>query len=190
MHLCTVLTRRTILTAPAMYPLAAHARSIPILVRGHRLQFGPVSLRCSIGRNGISQNKREGDGTTPAGVFLLREVFYRPDRVALPSTALPVRPLTMQTGWCDDPDNSHYNQLIVLPHPGHHELMWRDDEFYDVLAVIGFNDDPPIPGRGSAIFLHVAGPRWTSTDGCVALARDALLWLLSTCTPDTIIDIA
>jgi L,D-peptidoglycan transpeptidase YkuD (ErfK/YbiS/YcfS/YnhG family) len=49
--------------------------------------------------------------------------------------------------------------------------MWRDDHLYDLVAVVGFNDDPVVPGRGSAIFLHLARLDYLPTAGCVALAE-------------------
>ena len=56
--------------------------------------------------------------------------------------------------------------------------MWRDDGAYDLVVMLGFNDAPPIAGRGSAIFLHCIADGKTSTAGCVAVARDDLISLL------------
>lgn len=140
-------------------------------------------VRCALGRTGLVVDKREGDGATPAGVFPLRRVLYRPDRVAAPETGLPVRPITADDGWCDDPGDPAYNRLVRLPYPGRHERLWRDDGLYDLVAVIGHNDDPVVPGRGSAIFLHVAKPDHAPTEGCVALALDDLRRLLADCRP-------
>jgi L,D-peptidoglycan transpeptidase YkuD (ErfK/YbiS/YcfS/YnhG family) len=64
-----------------------------------------------------------------------------------------------------------------MPHAGRCETLWRDDGLYDLLAVIGWNDDPPAAGLGSAIFLHVAhegGAGLEPTEGCVALRKDDL----------------
>jgi L,D-peptidoglycan transpeptidase YkuD (ErfK/YbiS/YcfS/YnhG family) len=143
------------------------------------------SWRCVFGRSGIRSDKREGDGATPVGIFPLRQVYYRPDRLTRPpQTALPIAPLSPTDGWCDDPRAADYNRLVSLPHPAHCEDMWRNDGLYDVLAVLGYNDDPPIPGAGSAIFLHVAKPDGAPTEGCVALALDDLLKVLAMAGPD------
>lgn len=139
--------------------------------------------RCALGRGGVRADKREGDGATPAGTFPLREVWYRPDRAAPPVTRLPVRAIGAEDGWCDDPLDPAYNRRVRLPYAGRHERLWRADALYDVLAVIGYNDDPPEPGRGSAIFLHVAGSGFAATEGCVALALPDLLALLAACRP-------
>jgi len=140
--------------------------------------------RCLLGRAGISADKREGDGTTPAGRFALRQVFHRRDRVAAPRTALPVTALTPLDGWCDDPEHPDYNRRIRLPHPARHERLWRQDGRYDVLVVLGHNDDPPVPGLGSAIFLHVAAERGP-TEGCIALAMPDLLEIVRGCDATT-----
>ncbi|MBC7953279.1 MAG: L,D-transpeptidase family protein [Rhodospirillaceae bacterium] len=147
------------------------------------LQWGGTQMRCALGRSGIVHDKREGDGGTPVGCWVLRRVMYRADRVAAPETALPVTPLQPHDGWCDDPAHPDYNRPTRLPHPASCEAMWRADELYDVVVVLGHNDDPPVPGLGSAIFLHVAAPGWQPTEGCVALARPDLLALLAVVQP-------
>jgi L,D-peptidoglycan transpeptidase YkuD (ErfK/YbiS/YcfS/YnhG family) len=138
-------------------------------------------VRCALGQGGLGADKREGDGATPEGCFPLRRVMYRADRVDRPLTALPVRTLRADDGWCDDPDDRRYNGLVRIPCAAGHEVLWRADEIYDVLVVLGFNDDPVIPGRGSAIFLHVARPDYAPTGGCVAVALPDLLSLLGDC---------
>jgi len=156
---------------------------------------------CALGRTGViaAADKREGDGATPAGRWSLRRVFYRPDRLPRPPdvsrSGLSVTPLTADLGWCDDPDHADYNRLIGLPHPAGHERLWRDDGLYDVIAVLGYNDAPPVPGLGSAIFLHVAlpdpdGPHGLrTTAGCVALPLPDLLALLAALPTDPTLDI-
>ncbi len=151
-----------------------------ILVTGDgMLRCGGRSFRAALGRGGIRADKHEGDGATPAGDWPLRYLFYRPDHLARPATALDAVPLRRDDGWCDDPaDGVHYNRFVRLPHPGRAEALWRADGLYDVIGVIGYNDAPPVPGRGSAIFLHVAAADYGPTAGCVALALPDLLALL------------
>ena len=156
-----------------------------IVTADGQLSFGNARWRCALGRGGIVADKREGDGGTPVGTFPLRRLLYRPDRVAAPTTRLPVRALTLTDGWCDDSDDPAYNRPVTLPFAASHEKMWRDDNIYDVVVVLGHNDDPPVAGRGSAIFLHVARPDYRPTEGCVALALDDLLTVLADCAPET-----
>ncbi|GAA0572292.1 L,D-transpeptidase family protein [Caenispirillum bisanense] len=145
---------------------------------------GPRRYRCALGKGGIVADKREGDGGTPVGRFPLRQVFYRPDRLpAPPATALPVQAIAPADGWCDAPDDPAYNRPVTLPYPASAEAMWREDAVYDVVVVLGHNDDPPVPGLGSCIFLHVARPGYAPTEGCVALALPDLLAVLAECRP-------
>jgi L,D-peptidoglycan transpeptidase YkuD (ErfK/YbiS/YcfS/YnhG family) len=150
-----------------------------------KLSFGDLEYRCAIGAGGAVQDKREGDRATPLGVWPLRRVFYRPDRTAAPNTRQRVISIERPMGWSDDADDPvHYNRLISLPYPGSHEVLWRDDDLYDIVVELGYNDDPPVAGLGSAIFLHVARPDYVPTQGCVALRIDDLRALLAALDPD------
>lgn len=149
------------------------------------LVLGSGHFRCALGRSGIvpAALKREGDGTTPAGLYPLRRLFYRPDRMARPATRLDTQPLTPQTGWCEDPAQPLYNRLVRQPVQGC-DAMWRDDHLYDLVIEIGHNDAPVIKGRGSAVFLHLARDNYAPTQGCVALSRTDMLRLLPRLGPD------
>ena len=147
------------------------------------LKLSDRRLRCALGKGGIKQDKHEGDGATPVGRFAFRRVLYRPDLIPSPLTALPVKALSPNDGWCDDPSHPDYNCPVTLPHESSCETLWRDDRVYDVIVVLGHNDDPPQPGLGSAIFMHVAKPGYQPTEGCVALALPDLLWLLQQLQP-------
>jgi L,D-peptidoglycan transpeptidase YkuD (ErfK/YbiS/YcfS/YnhG family) len=140
-------------------------------------------MRCALGRGGISTQKREGDGATPVGTFAMRQLLYRPDRGPLPHTALPAKPIAPNDGWCDSPGDRAYNRPVHLPYPASAEHLWREDHLYDLIVVLGYNDDPVVPGQGSAIFLHLAMPNFAPTEGCVALSRDDLLTVLATAGP-------
>lgn len=163
-----------------------------ILVAADRtLRWNGRFVRCALGRSGVAADKREGDGATPAGRFPLRQVLYRSDRVRPPSACrLPLAAIDPDLGWCDDPADAAYNRPVRLPFAASHERLWRDDGVYDLLAVIGYNDDPVIPGRGSAIFLHVARPDFAPTEGCVALALDDVIALLACCQPGDCLSIS
>ncbi len=142
--------------------------------------------RCALGSGGVVMEKHEGDGGTPAGSWPLRRVLFRPDRAEAPRCALPVAALAPEDGWCDDPSHPAYNRPVTLPFAASHEAMWRDDHLYDLVVVVGHNDDPPLPGAGSAIFLHLARQgHWGPTAGCVAFTRDDLLEILGAIGPDS-----
>jgi L,D-peptidoglycan transpeptidase YkuD (ErfK/YbiS/YcfS/YnhG family) len=134
---------------------------------------------CALGRAGVRLDKREGDNATPIGVFPFRRVLYRPDRGRPPATRLPVAPIGEADGWCDDPADSAYNRPVRLPCAASHERLWRADALYDLVLVIGHNDDPPSAGAGSAIFMHVARPDWGGTEGCIAFRVEDLRRILA-----------
>ena len=141
---------------------------------GHR-------VKAAFGKGGVTpaEEKREGDGAGPIGAWPLRKVLYRPDQGPAPRTGLAVEAIHREDGWCDAPLDPAYNRPVTLPHKTSAEQMWRDDGLYDLVVVLGHNDDPVIPGAGSAIFLHVATPDCGQTEGCVALARADLEALLA-----------
>ncbi len=141
--------------------------------------------RCVLGAGGVREDKVEGDAATPAGEFPLRRIYFRNDRLVLPKVRLPARPIAEHDGWCDDPRSPSYNRLVRIPNEWSHETMWREDELYDVVVVVGYNDDPPEGEWGSAIFLHIAREDMSPTRGCVAFAREDLLELLPLLTPNT-----
>jgi L,D-peptidoglycan transpeptidase YkuD (ErfK/YbiS/YcfS/YnhG family) len=142
------------------------------------LRFAGMQFPCAFGRGGCRARKREGDGATPIGQWRVRRVLYRPDRVGRPRTPLPVRAIRIRDGWCDAPSDRNYNRPVRLPYPASAERLWREDELYDVVVVLGHNDCPRTKGRGSAIFMHVAKPGYAPTEGCIALALPHLLRLL------------
>lgn len=148
-------------------------------------RYGAVTWHCRLGRSGVTNDKREGDGATPVGAWPLRGVLYRPDRVVRPQSILPIRALTSNDGWCDDPGDPAYNRPVILPYPRRCETLWRDDAVYDVIVPLGYNDSPVVAGRGSAIFLHVARADGGPTEGCVALDLSDLLAFLAAATPVT-----
>jgi len=156
------------------------------------LTLGERKVRCALGPAGVvpASEKREGDGASPAGVWPIRQVLFRPDRVAQPSTALQVRGLSPDDGWCDVPDDPAYNRAVRLPYPANVETLWRDDHIYDIIVILGHNDDPVVPGLGSAIFLHVCRPGYPPTQGCVAIERPDLEDLLRAARPGDAVEIA
>lgn len=142
------------------------------------LCLGERRFACALGRGSIVADKCEGDGGTPVGRFALRRVLYRPDRLGKPETALPTAVLAEADGWCDAPNDPAYNRPVTLPYPASAERLWRTDHLYDVIVVLGHNDEPPLAGKGSAIFLHVARADLGPTEGCVALPLADLLVVL------------
>ncbi len=174
------------------------ADSEPPLTRGlravassdGRCTFAGREVRCALGRSGViaAERKREGDGASPLGVWPIQRVLYRADRGSAPVTALRVSAIAADDGWCDAPNDPAYNRPVRLPYPASCERMWRDDEVYDIVVILGHND-PPQAGFGSAIFLHCARPDFSPTEGCIALARADLEALLALAGPGAVLEI-
>ena len=169
-------------------------RSRPIFVRRApknrceaRVALGHGVKQAALGRTGIRALKREGDGGTPIGRFPVRLVLYRADRDPRPRTQLPLRAIRDHDGWCDDPADRNYNRLVRLPSRRSAEGLKRADALYDLVLVLGYNDVPRVRGKGSAIFVHLARPGFTPTDGCIALSQHDLRMLLTELRPDSTI---
>ncbi len=151
------------------------------------LSAGPRAWPCVLGRGGVHIKRQEGDGITPVGRFALRGLYWRADRGPRPHTRLPGRRTRRSDGWCDDPPHPCYNRWVPLPFPARHEALWRTDGLYDLVVVFGANDRPVVPGRGSALFLHVMRPERTPTEGCVALTAPALRAVLARVARGTVL---
>jgi len=149
--------------------------------------FQGKEYQCAIGKNGVAENKTEGDGKTPIGCFEIRKVLFRKDRIEKPQTNLPIEEIQENDAWCDDVNDKNYNQQIKLPYNASHEKLWRDDEVYDIVVVLGFNDNPVISGKGSAIFIHIARQGYPPTAGCIAFKKEDLLEILKNCDKDTLV---
>ncbi len=139
---------------------------------------GTKRFDCALGKSGVSIDKVEGDGKTPVGTHALRELYYRADRLTKPETGMEAKVLQQDMAWCDDPAHPDYNKRITLPHPTDTREKRGDDPIFDIIVVLGYNDDPVVPGKGSAVFMHVAREGLTPTAGCVALKLGDLLEVL------------
>lgn len=152
-----------------------------LVVTPRGVRFRGRIFPCTLGRNGLSGRKCEGDGCTPRGAHRIAQVLYRPDRMSEPHPdATPIRPGDL---WSDDPADPAYNSMVRVPHPFSHEMLRRPDPLYDLVLVTDWNRAPATPGRGSAIFVH----RWrrpgAPTAGCVALRPRDLRWIVRRLSP-------
>ncbi len=149
------------------------------------LKLNGKEFRCILGKAGVTEVKIEGDGATPIGCFPIREVLYRVDKLPRPITNLPISIIQKNDGWCNDINDPHYNQRIKLPYPASHEKLWREDDLYDIVVALGYNDDPAVPGKGSAIFMHIAHSNYSPTEGCIALSLPDLVHILKEISRET-----
>ena len=154
------------------------------------LTFGNRTVPCALGRSGLGPIKLEGNGITPLMQTRILYGFYRPDKEKRPVSVLRFFPLEREMGWCDAPGHPNYNRLVQLPFSASHERMWRDDDLYDLVLVLDININPRANRRGSALFMHVARPGYSPTEGCIALAKPDLRHLLAVISPETRLTIA
>lgn len=153
---------------------------------GWQAQYGSHIWRAGVGRSGIAVKKIEGDGISPIGCWPIRRVLYRADKLAAaPVSVFPTERIAEDDGWCDAPEHPDYNRPVKRPFAASHEEMWRQDDLYDIVVVLGQNDDPVLPGKGSAVFLHIASAGHGTTAGCATLTRADLLEFLALAGPET-----
>jgi len=127
-------------------------------------------FRCSVGKNGIIKNKREGDKATPKGLFSISKLYYRADRVNKPQTKISTKVITKKMGWCDNPTSCHYNKEFEITKKLKHEKLFKKDNSYNYFIVIDYNTKKKIPFKGSAIFIHLT-ENYKKTAGCIALRK-------------------
>ena len=130
-------------------------------------------LKCCIGRKGLKNKKKEGDFSTPRGIFKLGPVYYRNDRVPKPITKLKCYKIKKNMGWCNDIKSKYYNRKITIHKNIKHEKMFRRDSKYDYIILINYNYSKPISDSGSAIFMHLTN-NYKPTVGCIALRKNDL----------------
>ena len=150
-----------------------------IIKNKETLLYDDFKFKCSVGKKGFSKNKKEGDYTTPKGIFRLGNIYYRADRIEKPKSKLKTIAIKKEMGWCDDPKSQFYNKLINIRKKSKfsYEKLFRKDSKYDLLILIKYNYEKVIKHKGSAIFLHLT-KNYSSTKGCIALQKKNLLILL------------
>ncbi len=149
------------------------------------LQAGNRTMRCALGRGGLTSAKREGDGATPLGTFSLLEAFGPHTQSPRPFAGLGWKRVSNNDGWCDSLGDRNYNQPVQLPYPVSHETLIRQDHLYDRVVVLDFNVTRRLTRGGSAIFFHLAHEDYRPTEGCVAIARRDMEWLAPRLNRDT-----
>jgi L,D-peptidoglycan transpeptidase YkuD (ErfK/YbiS/YcfS/YnhG family) len=141
------------------------------------LDIDLFKFKCSIGRNGFTKKKTEGDKKTPRGLFSIGNLYYRKDRISKFETKLKTIQIKKKMGWCDDINSKYYNMPIKIQKKIKHEKLYRKDHKYDLLIPINYNTKPVVKKKGSAIFIHLT-KNYKKTVGCVALSKKDFLILL------------
>ena len=151
---------------------------IILLKNKYTIKIDDFVFKCSVGKNGISKFKKEGDLKTPKGTFQIENLYYRKDRGKRPKTKLKCIEIKKKMVWCDDPSSQkYYNKLINTKTKLHHEKLFRKDYKYDFFIPIKYNYKKIIQGKGSCIFIHLT-KNYKPTAGCIALNKKDFIIML------------
>ena len=161
-----------------------------IVKKSGHLKYKKLKFRCALGKAGVKKKIMEGDNITPKGIFRIIKIYYRPDKFKEIKTLIKKIKIRKNMGWCDDPKSRFYNQQIKLPTKYGHEKLYRNDNLYDLIAVLNYNINPIIKNKGSAIFLHIVKNSYQKTKGCIALKKKHLIEILSKIKKNTKIKIS
>jgi L,D-peptidoglycan transpeptidase YkuD (ErfK/YbiS/YcfS/YnhG family) len=143
------------------------------------LKYKNIKFRCALGKGGVKKKEKEGDNITPKGTFKILNIYYRADRIKKLKLFIKKIKIKKNMGWCDDPKSQYYNKQIRLPSRFSHEKLYRNDNLYDLIAVINYNIKPITKNKGSAIFLHIAKKNYEPTKGCIAIKKRNFLLLIN-----------
>ena len=149
-----------------------------IIIKKHLFLYKGYKLKCSIGKSGIKNSKKEGDLATPSGLFKLGTLYYRKDRNKSLKSKLKKRVIKKNMGWCNDIRSKKYNQEIQFPFKYGAEKLYKNEKTYDIFVNIKYNYSPIVRGKGSAIFLHLTNKKYKPTKGCIAIHKKDFLEIL------------
>ena len=160
-----------------------------ILINKKYLTYNKYKAKCAVGKRGIGYKKKEGDLITPKGLYKIKYILYRKDRIKKINSKLKKITIKKNTGWCDDPLSKEYNKLIKLPSNYSYEKLYRRENVYDIILVLNYNMNPIVKNKGSAIFIHVAKKNYKKTEGCIAIKKVQLLKIVEKLKKDTLVKI-
>ena len=150
-----------------------------IFINKKYLVFNNYKVKCSIGKRGIGHKMKEGDFITPKGIFKIKYILYRKDRIKKIQSRIKKIIIKRNMGWCDDPRSKDYNKLIKFYSKYSCEKLYKKENIYDVILVLNYNMNPIIKNKGSAIFLHIAKNKYQATKGCIAISKNNIKLLVS-----------
>ena len=160
-----------------------------IIIKNKILSYGNYKVKCALGKRGIGIKKKEGDLITPKGIYKIKGILYRQDKVKNLRTKIRKKEIDKKMGWCDDPNSKKYNQLIKLPSKFSYERLYREDEIYDIIFILSFNTKPIKKNKGSAIFIHIAKRNYSPTKGCIAIKKNDIKKLAREINTKTLVKI-
>ena len=142
-----------------------------IIIKRKYLLYKGYKFKCTIGKSGIRNEKKEGDLATPRGIFKIGLIYFRKDKIKFLRCKIKKKIITKNMGWCDDIKSKKYNREIKFPFKYSAEKFYRRDRIYDILINIKYNYSPTTKGNGSAIFLHLSNKKYKPTKGCIGIQK-------------------
>jgi L,D-peptidoglycan transpeptidase YkuD (ErfK/YbiS/YcfS/YnhG family) len=166
------------------YPLSFAVKIFALEKQGGKWKKAWKSFNGVIGKNGFAKldEKREGDGKTPSGIYSLNMTFGYSESI---QTKMPYRQAFSNDLWIDDVNAVDYNRWVRKENTRalSYEKMKRNDNLYKYGIIIEYNRSPVIKGLGSAIFFHVWRGENTPTEGCVAVSEEDIVRILDWLDP-------
>lgn len=144
-----------------------------------------IETKAYIGKNGLTNDKIEGDGKTPIGEFKLGAILTtHPEGIN--KNGLKYTKITENMYWVDDSKSKYYNQLVDIKEV---KKDWDSAEHiidypiqYEYLVEIKTNPNN-IPQKGSAIFLHCTNN--SPTAGCISINSQIMKKIIENISKDT-----
>ena len=149
-----------------------------IIIKNRFLLYKGYKIKCSIGKNGTTFSKKEGDLSTPKGLFKIGTLYYRKDRIKLNKCKIKKKVIKKNMGWCDDIKSKKYNREIYFPFKYSAERLYIRKKIYDIFINIKYNYTSVLKGKGSAIFLHLTNIKYKATKGCIAIHKKDFMKIL------------
>ena len=146
-----------------------------IIINKNYLIYNKYKVKCALGKRGIGNKRKEGDYVTPKGIFKIKYMLYRKDRIKRIKSKIKKIIIKKNMGWCDDPLSKSYNKLIKTPSKYNYEKIYKKENVYDIILVLNYNMNPVSKNKGSAIFIHIAKKNYKKTEGCIAIKKIHLL---------------
>ena len=140
-------------------------------------------IEAAIGKNGFAlpNQKLEGDGKSPTGIFKLGKLFSYEKQF---NTLLENQQTTKEDKWIDDVNSPDYNTHIIGPTEAKsYENLLLNTDVYNYCMVIEYNTNPVVKGKGSAMFFHLALKPASFTSGCVAIKEDYMKLMVNWLNP-------
>ena len=141
--------------------------------------FEPYTVHLGVYGFVSPEGKIEGDLKTPTGYYGMPFGFGKKNDL---NTKLKFMEVGPKHVWVSDNESPEYNTIVVDEDGKYtnnkNEKLFRSDHLYDYAVVIDYNMEARVPGKGSAIFIHIEREENHGTAGCVSMSREEIVKLI------------